>query len=368
LVLRRAPQVPAIFRDVGQALVYAAVVFVTLRQAGVEPGSLLTTSALLTAVIGLALQETLGNLVAGLAIQAQRPFEVGDYIQFDADPRHIGQVVEINWRATRILTEDRVEMVVPNGPLAKSAIKNFTKPDHHLRRTVVFSVPQSQPPLRVKDAVLKAVGGLTHVAVNPAPQVLINSWKDKDQHVEYVLQYVVEKFEERERLDSAMRERIWYALERAGVMPRLPVGEAELTAVEQRLGAIDFLAALTAEQRTQLARAVEKRTYLNGETIISAGDEGSEFFILQRDEVRILVGGNEVARLKPGAFFGEMSLLTGERRGDGGGGRPIVGGGACGVQRGAQSQSRGCGAHLRGGGHAAGCAEPRQGRAEPQRR
>ena len=97
-----------------------------------EPGSLLTTSALLTAVVGLSLQDTLGNMLTGLALQMQRPFEVGDWIQFDPDPRNIGQVIEVNWRATTVMTIDDVEVIVPNGALAKAPIRNFSQPEHGL--------------------------------------------------------------------------------------------------------------------------------------------------------------------------------------------------------------------------------------------
>src|SRR2546421_582971 len=116
----RAP--PRIFRDVTQAVVYVIVLMLTLRAVGVEPSSLLTTSALLTAVVGLALQDTLGNMVSGLALQMQRPFQVGDWIQFDPDERQIGKVTEVNWRATTVVTNDLIEVIVPNAHLAKAAI------------------------------------------------------------------------------------------------------------------------------------------------------------------------------------------------------------------------------------------------------
>ena len=125
---RMSRPMPKIFRDIIQSVVYVALFIVALRTAGVEPGSLLTTSALLTAAIALSLQETLGNLVAGLAIQMQRPFDVDDWIQFDTDIKHIGRVLEINWRATKVITLDDVEIVVPNAALAKASITNFTKP------------------------------------------------------------------------------------------------------------------------------------------------------------------------------------------------------------------------------------------------
>ena len=100
-------ELPKIFRDILQTLIFAGVALAALHQAGVEPGSLLTTSALLTAVVGLSLQDTLGNLFAGLSIQAQRPFEIGDWIQFDSEAKHAGRVIEINWRATTVMTTAR---------------------------------------------------------------------------------------------------------------------------------------------------------------------------------------------------------------------------------------------------------------------
>ena len=119
---------PRILRDLIQAFLYFGVALIALRAAGVEFGSLLATSALLTAVIGLSLQEPLGNLFAGLALQAQPPFSVGDWVQFADGPNGIGRVLEINWRATHLVTIGEVEVIVPNGVIAKAPLKNFPGP------------------------------------------------------------------------------------------------------------------------------------------------------------------------------------------------------------------------------------------------
>src|SRR6185369_7136693 len=145
--------------DLTQAVVYVIVVLLTLRLMGVEPTSLLTTSALLTAVIGLALQDTLGNLVSGLALQMQRPFEVGDWIQFDQDPRQVGQVTEVNWRATTLMTSDLVEVIVPNAFLAKAQIRNYSRPSTVSRRSVSVQGPYDESPHRVQDAIARALKG-----------------------------------------------------------------------------------------------------------------------------------------------------------------------------------------------------------------
>ncbi|MEZ4314854.1 MAG: mechanosensitive ion channel, partial [Polyangiaceae bacterium] len=85
--------VPTILRDIAQGVVYMFLLLGALRALGFDPGSILTTGAVVTAVIGLSLQETLGNLVAGLSIQMQRPFDVGDWVAFDSEKSHIGRVV-----------------------------------------------------------------------------------------------------------------------------------------------------------------------------------------------------------------------------------------------------------------------------------
>jgi small-conductance mechanosensitive channel len=129
-----------IFRDIIQGIVYAAVGLLALSWLGVQLTSLLVTSALFTAIIGLALQDTLGNILAGLTLQAQQPFEVGDWIQL-GDGQRVGEVVEINWRAVRIFTLDREQVTIPNSLLAKSQIVTYTKPSSLARQKSLRAGP-----------------------------------------------------------------------------------------------------------------------------------------------------------------------------------------------------------------------------------
>ncbi|MCK6589224.1 MAG: mechanosensitive ion channel [Polyangiaceae bacterium] len=332
---RRDQPLPRIFRDIAQGVILIAVVLITLRAAGVEPTSLLTTSALLTAVIGLSLQDTLGNLFAGLSIQAQRPFEVGDWIQIDPDPRFIGRVIEINWRATTVLTAEQVELIIPNGMLAKSTIRNFTKPSGISRRTVELQAPYDVQPQRVEKALLSSIQGITGVRTEPSPFVLIARFADS--WVMYHLNYFIDDFTQRDRVDSMVRQRIWFALQRAGIaipfptrmmiqtQDATPEARAKTEAEEQarRLAAIkgvDFLATIPEPALERLASLSKSCQYVAGEVIIRQGDVGHELYIVRTGEVSVLLGRGaegsvaELARLGPGKFFGEMSLMTGARR------------------------------------------------------
>ena len=329
---RLARPVPKIFRDILQVLLYFAVAFFTLPLLGLEPGELLTTSALLTAVIGLSMQETLGNLFAGLAIQAQRPFVVGDWIKFDIDEALTGRVTEINWRATKVMTDDLVEVIVPNGTLAKAPISNFTQPTVLSRRTVSVQAPYDAPPHLVVSAMLEAVHGCPEVLEAPKPDVILVTYADSG--IEYAVRYFIEDYQRRRLIDSAVRTRIWYAFQRNRISIPFPIRDvrardmtvenkeieaATLAERRRRLTAIDFLAELPEPAIERLAARTRVALYSDGEEIIRQGEPGSELFIVRKGEVLVLVGKDgrrpaEVARLGRGKFFGEMSLLTGETR------------------------------------------------------
>lgn len=327
----RAP--PRIFRDVTQAVVYVIVVLFTLRAIGVEPSSLLTTSALLTAVIGLALQDTLGNMVSGLALQMQRPFLPGDWIQFDADGREIGQVTEVNWRATTVMTSDLVELIVPNALLAKTPIRNHSRPSSISRRFITVAGPYEMSPRRVHDAILTAIAGTTGVLADPPPWVQTRSFGDSG--IEYAVYYFIDDYAARDHTDGNVRDRVWYALQRGGVQIPFPQRTVHMHAVSEEtrgrslerelerrdrvLRCIDFLAVLPSEAHRRLAAAAMARLYAPGETIVSQGDASTDLFIIDRGEVVVELpredrSAREIARLGAGKFFGEMALMTGEER------------------------------------------------------
>jgi small-conductance mechanosensitive channel/CRP-like cAMP-binding protein len=327
----RAP--PRIFRDLSQAVVYVIVLMLTLRAIGVEPGSLLTTSALLTAVIGLALQDTLGNMVSGLALQMQRPFQVGDWIQFDTDREKIGQVTEVNWRATVVMTSDLIEVIVPNAHLAKSQIRNYSRPSRISRRTVTVNGPYEMSPRKVHDAILAAIAGTSGVVVDPPPWVQTRNFGDSG--VEYAIYYFTDDFASRDRIDGNVRDRVWYALQRGEVPIPFPQRTVHMHAVSEEsrgrslmrelerrdrvLRCVDFLDVLAPEAHRALAAAAVVRLYAPGEIIVSQGDASGELFIIDQGEVIVELpredrSAREVARLGTGKFFGEMGLMTGEQR------------------------------------------------------
>ncbi|MEZ4315020.1 MAG: cyclic nucleotide-binding domain-containing protein, partial [Polyangiaceae bacterium] len=254
-------------------------------------------------------------------------------VAFDSEKSHIGRVVEINWRATKVHTLDDTEVVVPNGLLAKVPIVNFTKPTRMSRRSVYVSVAYEVPPRQVHETILAAIQNLPGVLAEPAPNVVTKEFGDNG--IEYWVRFWTEDYERRDRIDGDVRDRIYYALHRKGFVIPFPqrtvhvhqVSEEtrareDAQRIEQReraLANVDVLAVLDAKVRRKLAALATTRLFSPGEIIVRQDEEADELFIIERGTVAVLLTGakqqtSEVTRLGPGQFFGEMALVTGERR------------------------------------------------------
>jgi small-conductance mechanosensitive channel/CRP-like cAMP-binding protein len=321
------PPVPRIIIDVVQGLMLAFVALLTLHAAGFEPTELLATSAILTAVLGLALQDTLGNLFSGLALQVGQHVEVGDWIELD-QATQAGRVIEIGWRATKLVTLDEVEIIVPNGNIAKSVIRNHTRPSPIERRNVPFDAAYTVPPGRIRELVLPALAAVPRVLASPPPSLVTASFAESSIH--YVLRYYTDDYRGSQVTDSLVRDRIWYALGRAGItMPyphreihvvrdsRTQRKEADAAAFAERvatLGRVPVLEVLSESSRARIAAMSREELFTQGEQIVRQGDPGQELYVIVDGEVAVQADDVEIARLGPGGFFGEMSLLTGEPR------------------------------------------------------
>jgi CRP-like cAMP-binding protein len=193
-------------------------------------------------------------------------------------------------------------------------------------------MPFTVPPREVHRVLLEAVASVARVDLEPAPSVMTAEFGERG--VRYQLCYWIAEFAAREIIDGDVRDRVWYALRRAGHDIAVPVYDVEVhnDDEEQRgrradlararrrrvLMRVDFLAALEAEQLDALAEVARHRPYAPDEIIVRQGERGDEFFVVARGEVAVVVEdeghATEVARLGPGTFFGEMSVMTGEPR------------------------------------------------------
>ncbi|MEN9734809.1 MAG: hypothetical protein RLZ45_2804 [Verrucomicrobiota bacterium] len=323
---------PRIVVDVLRWITVAIAFAALLHEGGINAQNLFTGSAMLTAALGFALKDTLGNVFAGLAIHAEHPFEVGDWIQYDTNPAHIGRVVEVNWRATKVITLDEAYVIIPNGQLAQASIRNFTKPDPWSRRSLFVIAPYGVPPQRIQTIILDAIRGSFGVLEHPNPSVVTNDFKDRG--VEYWVRFFTKDFDKRDRVDGMARDRIWYALARHGIeipvathsvrLTQMPVPREEPVeeAVERRVARLRTIGLLSVFDESELhrvAREGAERLYAIGEPIVRQGASGESMFVLLHGHVEVTARKDDgpstrFATLNSGDYFGEMSLMTGAPR------------------------------------------------------
>src|SRR3954470_2987809 len=308
---------PAILQDfivVGLLVLVATFVF---------NDRLLATSAVSAVVIGFALQDTLGNAFAGLAIQSEKPFRVGHWIRVG---EFEGRVAEVTWRATKLRTKSGNFVVLPNNLVSKEAITNYSEPATPTRIDVEVGASYEAAPAQVKAAITEALGNSPRALKAPTPDIMLVRFDSSS--VAYRARFWIEDYERDEAARDEVRTAIYYAFARHGIEIPFPIQveyarewvgpdvSARQRNRDRLLAGVDLFAGLTEEQRHEIAAATIDKVFGHGEAIVRQGSPGNSMFVVGRGTAVVTLEpyGQEVATIHAGGYFGEMSLLTGEPR------------------------------------------------------
>jgi small-conductance mechanosensitive channel len=331
VVRRKRGSFPAALKNIITAFVLVVVALVLLKEIlNINVTSLIATTTVLTATIGLAFQSTLANMLAGLTIHLEKPLRQGDWISVAG---YEGHVLDITLRSTRVKTIDSNEVFIPNSKVLSEAVVNYSLPGPVSIRKLAIGVAYSIPPNTVKDAVLDVLSAVSGVPNHPPAMVRVTGYGDFS--VQYEIRYPVRDFSRYVEIESEIMNLLWYRFKRANIEIPFPVRNVNLTQItpesikaeRERTAAgilnlmerVDILAPLSPEELGKLVESVRVQSYAAGEYPVRQGEEGGSFYIIKRGSVDVLVekpSGESavVATLGAGNFFGEMSLLTGAVR------------------------------------------------------
>ena len=333
-------EVANIVHDLALGAAYILACVGILHRSGVQLSGIIATSAVVTAVLALSLQATLGNVLGGIALQLDDSIHVGDWLQLPSGQQ--GRITAIRWRHTEVETRNWDTIIVPNASLLADNIiilgQRTDQPVQH-RMWVYFNVDFRYSPEEVINVVEDALQStpVPNVSAFPPPNCICYDFAKQgaDSFSYYAVRYWLTELAADDPTSSAVRLRVYQALKRAGIPLAVP-GQTVFVSMDdvehkerklQRelahrvaaLEQIDIFSHLGQDDRMKLAEGMRPAPFGRGEIITRQDSAAHWLYVLTRGEVEVRVRGESgveklVTRMAAPNVFGEMGVMTGERR------------------------------------------------------
>ncbi len=298
-------RIPSIFLDVARFLVIAiglAIIFSYIWGANV--GGLFTALGITSIVLGLTLQNSVGQIISGLLLLFEQPFRLGDWVD---TPSARGRVVEVNWRATHIDTGSGLQ-IIPNSVLAGASFANLSRPpgEHSISVMTVFS--QNDPPDDVCKVLVRVAATLPHLRPGAAPSSVAAGAG------EYTTSIPLRSPADGGLARATFLRWIWYASRRAEL--HLDDADDDFGTVERVATSLRILGPALrlsdAEQRELLPNARITR-YGADETIQLPGQVPTRMTFIVTGRVRLIATAEDgamvpVRTVEEGDFIGSTAL------------------------------------------------------------
>ncbi len=325
---RRQTAIPNFLREVVGGVIFLIVLLFILSygyHAETQLKGLLAGSGVVAIIVGFAGQNLFAGIIGGISIQINRPYKVGDWLKVGDT---YGEVREINWRSTRLCTNDNIYLDIPNNEMVQHTITNLSYPSRTHFMRLQMNAEYGAPPNRVKDALMRATIQVPGVEKDPPPQVYVSEYGDSA--IVYQIKFAMATHAGYYEVRDAIYTNAWYEFRRCKITIPFPQRtlhvqrKAALPIQEDQAEAVSILRGerlfdcLSEEQLNRVVGEAHLKLFGRGEPVIEEGSAGDSMFVMLRGAANVFVSKNgskiQVAKLGAGDCFGEMSLLTGEPR------------------------------------------------------
>jgi small-conductance mechanosensitive channel len=320
-------RVPKLLIDLARLfliLLGSAFVLATVWKA--DLAGLVTALGVSSIVIGLALQDTLGSVMSGIALLFERPFTVGDWLEVSGV---VGQVIDINWRAVRLLTLEQEMVVIPHKLISSEIIRNFTKPTPVHAERIQIGFSYNDPPNLARQVLKSTALETKGILLDPEPDVFTLAYEDSS--VSYEVKFFIRDYGDIEQIRERFMTRVWYAAKRNNLTIPFPIRtvynfhgptsqqKGIAKKFSESLEAIPAYVPLNREQQSvsPASSGISLQHFAAGEKVIRQGQVGNELYIIVAGQALMSTRGEngddlELLSLRNGEFFGEMGLFSGE--------------------------------------------------------
>jgi small-conductance mechanosensitive channel len=287
----------------------------------------LASSAVLTVVIGFALQDILGDLFSGIALNLEESLNIGDWIKIG---EHEGKVEEFRWRSIKIRTIDNVLVLIPNRIASKEEVNRFGGSRESFALRLKIGVHYKNSPDFVISTIMEVLSTIPGVLATPKPLVMVH--KFDDFAIIYEIKFWLTDYSIKDPLKSEIQRKTWYAFKRNGIQIPFPIRDIYIKDIkkekipaspkwaemdkEQIIAVLqknEVLNTISQNQLENLAEDIEIKLYGIGETLIKEGEEGRYFYHFLEGEAEVLKNDQVIIRMRANDYVGEMALFTGEK-------------------------------------------------------
>jgi small-conductance mechanosensitive channel/CRP-like cAMP-binding protein len=323
VIVEHRPREGKLLQDLLASLIYLAAVFAIIAYVFDLPiQGLLATSGVVAIMLGLALQNTLGDVFSGLVLSFSRPYRPGDWISLEGGVE--GRVIELNWRATHVLTGRRDLAIVPNSTIAKSKIVNVSSPTGIHGVTIAVQLDTKTAPATGTEILAHAILNCRLIVATPAPTITVKAINAT--YTDYEITFFVDELGAVTRAQNQVFDLIFRHLAVAGIAlapaqhqppwaGEDPAVQRVTTGPERVLELVAIFASLTRDERKVIAAKLTPASYDQGETLVEPGAVLHALCIVGAGVLSFTReasdGERELLRLGPGDHFGEFGMLTG---------------------------------------------------------
>jgi small-conductance mechanosensitive channel len=320
-------RVPKLLVDLARLfLILLGTAFVLATVWNADLAGLVTALGVSSIVIGLALQDTLGSVMSGIALLFERPFSVGDWLEVNGV---VGQVIDINWRAVRLLTLEREMVVIPHKLISSEIIRNFTQPTPIHAERIKIGFSYNDPPNLARQVLKSTALETKGILLDPEPDVFTLGYDDSS--VTYEVKFFIRDYGDIENIRERFMTRVWYAAKRNNLSIPFPIRtlyhfhgpSTQQKGISKKfaegLQALPSYVPLNKEQEKMQAPStgINLQHFAAGEKVVRQGHAGDALYIIVSGQAVLTTQDSsrqesEVLWLRSGEFFGEMALFSGE--------------------------------------------------------
>ncbi len=202
-----------IINKVVSIFIYLLAVAVILQHFHKDISSIVVSLGIGSLAIGLAAQDTLANMIAGIFIMVDRPFRIGDRVKLESG--EMGDVIDIGLRSTKIATFDHTVLIVPNSMMAKSRLTNYCYPDERINIKMTISVAYGTDTKKAKELILEIVRNTEGVVAEPEPSIYFT--KMSDFSLDFLVIAWTDHYRNQFSIKCQLLENIYNGLTEAGI-------------------------------------------------------------------------------------------------------------------------------------------------------